>query len=107
MIILNEYRNSNGKLHREDGPAVEYIDGDKKWYLNGKLHREDGPAVEDTDGNKEWWLNGKELTEGEFNLQSQLITEVSFKDIVTSNLSTRHKFKIILKKLLIFTWHMI
>jgi hypothetical protein len=36
----------NGKLHREDGPAVEYADGSKKWYLNGKLHREGGPAVE-------------------------------------------------------------
>ena len=34
----------NDKLHREDGPAVEYADGTKKWYLNGGLHREDGPA---------------------------------------------------------------
>jgi hypothetical protein len=46
-------------IHREDGPAVEYANGDKEWYLNGKLHREDGPAVEDTDGYKEWYLNGK------------------------------------------------
>ena len=23
-------------LHREDGPAVEYADGDKSWYLNGE-----------------------------------------------------------------------
>ena len=27
----------NGKLHREDGPAVEYSNGDKRWYLNDKL----------------------------------------------------------------------
>ena len=33
-------------LHRDDGPAVEYIDGDKYWYCDGKLHRDDGPAVE-------------------------------------------------------------
>ena len=26
----------NGNLHREDGPAVEYVSGDKVWYLNGK-----------------------------------------------------------------------
>ncbi len=28
-------------------------------------HREDGPAVEYTDGSKYWWLNGKEVTESE------------------------------------------
>jgi len=49
----------NGKLHREDGPAVEYPDGSKYWYINGKYHREDGPAVEFANGNKEWYLNDK------------------------------------------------
>ena len=49
----------NGKLHREDGPAVEWSDGTKAWYFNGKLHREDGPAVEWSDGAKEWWMNGE------------------------------------------------
>jgi len=53
------WRNEDGKLHREDGPAVEYINGTKFWYLNGKLHREDGPAVEDISGTKSWWLNDK------------------------------------------------
>ena len=48
----------NHKLHREDGPAIEYADGHKEWWLNGKLHREDGPAVEGLDGYKEWWING-------------------------------------------------
>jgi hypothetical protein len=56
----------NGKLHREDGPAVERSDGYKYWYLNGKRHREDGPAVEWPDGSKSWWINGKNLTEQEF-----------------------------------------
>ncbi len=53
--------------HREDGPAIEYADGDKAWYLNGKRHREDGPAVEYECGYKSWWLNGEQLTEEEFN----------------------------------------
>ena len=48
----------NENLHREDGPAVEYVNGTKFWYLNGKRHREDGPAVEYADGGKEWYLNG-------------------------------------------------
>ena len=51
----------NGQLHREDGPAVEWIDGAKDWYLHGKLHREDGPAVEYASRNKEWWLNDVEV----------------------------------------------
>jgi hypothetical protein len=73
----------NGKLHREDGPAVEYPNGTKEWWLNGfrhrgsgpaiegkfgdlswykhgQLHREDGPAVEwANDSGKSWFLNGK------------------------------------------------
>lgn len=35
-----------------------YDDGTKNWYHNGKLHREDGPAVEWAYGSKEWYLNG-------------------------------------------------
>ena len=49
----------NGKLHREDGPAIEYVDGSKEWYLNGKLHRSDGPAIEWASGSKEWYVDGK------------------------------------------------
>jgi len=55
----------NGKLHREDGPAVEYADGSKYWYLNGKLHREDGPAMELADGSKSWYLDDKRVSEKE------------------------------------------
>ena len=43
-----------------------YENGDKEWYLNGKLHREDGPAVEYADGSKYWYLDGKHLTEKVF-----------------------------------------
>ena len=49
----------NGRRHRTDGPAVEYSDGSKAWYFNDKLHRTDGPAVEWADGTKQWFLNGK------------------------------------------------
>ena len=47
----------NGKLHREDGPALEYPNGAKSWFLNGKRHREDGTAIEYADGTKRWYLN--------------------------------------------------
>jgi hypothetical protein len=55
----------NGKLHREDGPAIEGSGGAKFWYLNDKFHREDGPAIEYYNGDKSWYLDGKKLTEQE------------------------------------------
>jgi len=61
----------NGKLHREDGPAVEWTSGSKSWYLNGEKHREDGPAIEKANGHKRWYLNGKKLTEDEFNKRTK------------------------------------
>ena len=55
----------NGKLHRTDGPAIEYADGSKEWRLHGELHRTDGPAIEWADGYKAWYADGKRLTEAE------------------------------------------
>lgn len=58
----------NGKLHREDGPAIEdWNDGEKYWYKQGELHKEDGPAYEDAWGNKKWYLHGVQYTENDFN----------------------------------------
>ena len=53
-----QYWYLNGVLHREGGPAIERPNGTRVWYLNGKLHREGGPAVERPDGRQEWWVNG-------------------------------------------------
>ncbi len=44
-------------LHREDGPAVEHVNGSKTWYVNGNLHRLDGPAVEWAGRSKEWFVD--------------------------------------------------
>ena len=54
----------NDELHREDGPALEWVGGDQEWYLNGKLHRVDGPAEEWSDGSKFWYLHDKRHREG-------------------------------------------
>ena len=54
----NKYWRRGGKLHRDDGPAIEWADGSKEWYRDGKRHREDGPAVEWASGDKEWWRDG-------------------------------------------------
>ena len=71
----------NDKLHREDGPAVEWDNGYKSWYLNGKRHREDGPAIEYSDGDKEWYLNGIEYTEDEWKAKLNPVKELSVKEI--------------------------
>ena len=48
----------NGECHREDGPAIVFLNGENRWIKNGQLHREDGPAYECEDGDKIWYLNG-------------------------------------------------
>ena len=53
------YKEGTEILHREDGPAIEYDNGYKEYYLNGKYHREDGPAIERANGDKFYCLNGK------------------------------------------------
>ena len=61
--MTNEYGTkiwrSGDSFHREDGPAIEYADGDKQWWINGLLHREDGPAIERVNGNKAWYYRGQ------------------------------------------------
>jgi len=55
----NKFWFQNGKYHRIGGSAVELHDGTKLWYQNGLCHRTDGPAVEYENGGKEYWLNGR------------------------------------------------
>ncbi len=61
-----DYRDSNNELHREDGPALIWINGDKVWWIHGERHREDGPAIIYSDDSKSYWLNDKriEIPEG-------------------------------------------
>ena len=67
---FNEYGNygeNNGPVgETKEEPTMEVSDsGTKSWWLNGELHREDGPAMEWADGDKYWWLNGLPVTEEE------------------------------------------
>ena len=73
------YRNDKGQLHRTDGPAVEWINGYKSWYINGKRHREDGPAIEWGDGDKWWYLNDIRYSEEKW---KQEITKIKLKRIL-------------------------
>jgi len=58
-VSKNVFYYKNQEPHREDGPAIEYNDGNKHWYINGIRHRTDGPAIEYYDGTKEYYVNGK------------------------------------------------
>lgn len=46
----------NGRLHRADGPAI-IRHGRQMWMVNGILHREDGPAIDHGDGGYEYYQN--------------------------------------------------
>ncbi len=52
----------NGKIHKDNGPAVEYCDGRKEWYQHDDLHRADGPAIEYRDGSNRWYYKGRYVT---------------------------------------------
>ena len=82
-VYLDGYKEwfLNGKLHREDGPAIEYASGTKFWYLNGKRHREDGPAIEYSSGNKVWYLNDDKVTEEEHKRMTSPVVEMTMEEI--------------------------
>jgi len=56
--VNGKYWYLNGEFHREDGPAVEWANGDKAWYFKNKNHRLNGPAVMRANGVKAWWVDG-------------------------------------------------
>jgi hypothetical protein len=49
-----EYYRWDGKLSKENGPAVVYANGDVEYWLFGIRHRTDGPAV--VYGDKQYWF---------------------------------------------------
>ena len=59
-LTLDQFYKFNwGEFHRLDGPAIEYADGSKSWWIYGKIHCLDGPAIEWADESKEWYIKGK------------------------------------------------
>lgn len=51
-INIKDFLDLNNEISTED------IDGTTYHYKNGLLHREDGPAVENVNGFKAWYKNG-------------------------------------------------
>lgn len=69
--------NEKDQLHREDGPAIEFSNGDKYWFRNGLCHREDGPAVECSNGTERWYLNDIEYSEAMFNAMMNNLKDIA------------------------------
>jgi hypothetical protein len=72
-IILIEdlglkWLDDNGKLHREDGPAM--ITHVRQWFKHGTPYRSHGPVIENLDGSvrfpASWFLNGEYMSEEEY-----------------------------------------
>jgi hypothetical protein len=63
-MTLAESKTSNPPeqtMTTKNEPEMEVDEyGNKFWFLNGKFHREDGPAVERVNGTKAWYLHGVE-----------------------------------------------
>jgi len=87
----------DGKLHREDGPAIECTDGEKRWYRDDKVHREDGPAVELTSGDKYWCRNDKVHREDGPAVELANGTKYWYYRGMEINCSNQQQFKKILK----------
>ena len=45
---------------------IEYASGNKSWLKHGKRHREDGPAVEYSNGEKYYFLENFQYSEEEY-----------------------------------------
>lgn len=50
------FENNTGELING---IIETVEKTKMWIKDGLLHRENGPAVEYPNGSKIWYLNGK------------------------------------------------
>lgn len=53
----------DGKFHRIGGPADEFDNGDKVFYVNNKRHNEEGAAIQLADGRNFYYLEGVEMTQ--------------------------------------------
>ncbi len=61
-------------LHREDGPAIEFANGNKFWYYDSILHRLDGPAVvRIKPARHEWYIYGVQFSEEDFLIATKKI----------------------------------
>ena len=64
---MKEYKDGKYTVHE----FIGYMFGQKfkKWMYAGSIHREDGAAIEWEDGTKRWYINGGEYTEKDWQIE--------------------------------------
>ena len=60
------------------------------WYKEGRLHREDGPAIIGDGGRLEWWINGLKLTEEQY---ANFLDKKNLNEKLHTNLVPKHHKK--------------
>lgn len=60
------YLDHRGMKHRKFGPAFITRTGTRGWYWDNLLHRLDGPALEWYDGNVDYYIRGNRVSETTF-----------------------------------------
>jgi hypothetical protein len=76
------YHYKGRKLHREDGPAIEYPDGGKSYWVNGERHREDGPAYDCKD--VKWFYHGKLIDAVDMDDFKRQVNDMIIRDVMES-----------------------
>jgi len=70
----------------EDGLVYEvrtYPDGDKQWLYKGKLHRLNGPAIEYASSRKDYWINGNYFYT--FEDYKEAVVQIKVEEILNRN----------------------
>jgi hypothetical protein len=52
---------SRGPMKNYDSIYTSSLTGNKSYWLSSKLHRLNGPAIEYLDGSKKWYINGERI----------------------------------------------
>ena len=58
-----------------------FKDGTKHWYLGNKRHREDGPAMDFADGSKLWFLDDVMMTEARHKAKMKPVKEMTMAEL--------------------------
>lgn len=69
MNVVEHFNNEGDKT------CTVYVGGNEYWYKNEDFHREDGPAIIYRDGDKRWYFDGMSYTEEE---HKKLMEEINF-----------------------------
>jgi len=87
-------------LHRLDGPAMvtDHDGTEEVWYKDGKLHREDGPAIIYGNGQEYYYLNDCYYTHSEFKMKTAPVMELTLEDIAKLAGVSVEKIKIVKQK---------